>query len=704
MATTGAGNSISVFELLEALRRRKAYVIVPALLLTLGFGLYAYTQPSRYRATARLAAEQTATPDYLKHVVTPAPNVQDHLWTLREMLFSPAVLEEAAKLTKASQPARGNLTARALDAFKNNIDIKLDGERTFQLSYESPNRYEAMNVANKLAELLVEQASMKHEQTNEETESVIATQIEKLKKSLEQQGKELENYKSQVAHALPEHIDDNFRVANELQFQYQDRTAKIADEEARRTSIQQQIQDLEAKGVLDGQDVYEKTPAEAKLDELRITERELETRYKPSHPDVIKIKRQIEETEKAVAAQPKKGRSEPSPTYLKYVELKSELEAIGQRIRAYKQDQKDMSAKITDLTKKIESIPQHERVIGDMKREYNVGESQFRALLDKQLDAKLARGLASSDTGFAFSIIERAGLPSSPYSPQRPRLVLMGLGAGLGLGLVLAFVLEQNDTTFGTVDDFQSFTSLPILGIIPNIQRIKRRKSGRTKNPMIIAEPESVAAEQYRLLALKIRQQCETANLKVVMITSSAGTEGKSLTAINIAAALAPTVEGRVLLVEADMRRPRLKEYIGITVPPGKGFHDLLMNPADSLDKYVQKTNANFYILPGGVPLANPVAVLSSPKTRAVFERLRQEFAIIIIDAPPTLPVADSHILNGLSDKVVFVVRARQTPRELFQHALDGFDGANLLGAVLNDVDYQRTRYAYAYEYYKTAA
>src|SRR5262249_54085964 len=170
------------------------------------------------------------------------------------------------------------------------------------------------------------------------------------------------------------------------------------------------------------------------------------------------------------------------------------------------------------------STPQHERVIGDMKREYNVGESQFRALLDKQLDAKLARGLASSDTGFAFSIIERASLPSSPFSPQRPRLLLMGLVAALGLGLVLAFVLEQNDTTFGTVDDFQSFTSLPILGIIPNIQRIKRRKSGGTKNSMIIAEPESVAAEQYRLLALKIRQQCETANLKGNIVTSSCAT------------------------------------------------------------------------------------------------------------------------------------------------------------------------------------
>ena len=68
------------------------------------------------------------------------------------------------------------------------------------------------------------------------------------------------------------------------------------------------------------------------------------------------------------------------------------------------------------------------------------------------------------------------------------------------------------------------------------------------------------------------------------------------------------------------------------------------------------------------------------------------------------LPIADSHILNGLADKVLFVVRARQTPRELLRHALEGFEGSNLLGAVLNDVDYQQSRYAYAYEYYKKAA
>src|SRR5207244_2780460 len=83
------------------------------------------------------------------------------------------------------------------------------------------------------------------------------------------------------------------------------------------------------------------------------------------------------------------------------------------------------------------------------------------------LDAKLAEGLASSKSGIAFAIIEPASLPAAPYSPQRIRLLLMGLAAGLAMGFALAFVLEQNDTTFGTVDEFQAFTTLPVLGVMP---------------------------------------------------------------------------------------------------------------------------------------------------------------------------------------------------------------------------------------------
>jgi len=704
MATANT-NSISVFALLDALRRRKLFVVIPTVLLLAGFSIYAYIQPSRYRATASLAVAQTAPPEFLKHVASAPLNIQDHLWTVREIVFSPSVLEAAAREMQSYHDAPANLPPQVLESIKSNINIKIDGDRTFQIAYDAPDRYEAANVANRLAELFVQRASAKHEQKDQEAESVINTQIESLKKRLEEQGKQLQNYKAQIPHALPDHIDDNLREAERLRATYQDRTLKIAEEEARRTSIQKQIQDLEAKGILDQTNVVEKTPAETKLDELRIAESELEARYTPNHPEVIKAKRQIAELENEVAAQPKKTRAEPTQTYLKYVELKSELDGIRQRVEAYKQDQSGLSTQIASLTSRIEETPKHERVIDDMRREYDAGESQFHALLDKQLDARLAEGLASSETGVAFAIVEPATVPAAPFSPQRARLMLMGLAAGLGLGLVMAFVLEQNDTTFGTVDDFQAFTTLPVLGVIPSFGKKSKQSRSKAASPVVtISEPDSVAAEQYRLCALRIRQQCEAAKLKVVMVTSAAGAEGKSLTAINLGAALAASVQGKVLVIDADMRKPRLNEYVGINVSGIKGFHDLLRNPDDGLEKYVHKVKGEVYVIPGVIPASNPVAALSSPKTRAVFERLRQEFAVVIVDAPPTLPIADSLILSGLSDKVVFVVRARRTPRELFHHAVESFDVANVMGAVLNDVDYHRSRYAYAYEYYKKTA
>ena len=178
-------------------------------------------------------------------------------------------------------------------------------------------------------------------------------------------------------------------------------------------------------------------------------------------------------------------RAEPSATYLRYVELKSELEGIDQRIKSYRRDQQHIAGEIAKYSERIEATPQNERVIEDMQREYQVGELQFHALLDKQLDAKLAKGFEESETYVAFAIVEPASLPTAPYSPQRGRLVLMGIFAGLGLGLVTAFFLEQNDTTFGTVDDFQAFTTLPVIGVIPNVAEKTQKKQMRQERKTI---------------------------------------------------------------------------------------------------------------------------------------------------------------------------------------------------------------------------
>ena len=702
-----SGNSLSIFSLLDSLRRRKFFVLVPMVVLTIGFAVFAHYQRDRFRGTAIIAAEQTTPPEYLRHVEPPPLDIRDHLFTIREVLFSDSVLQQAAKETATYRNFAGTLSPQQIEAFRQDLNaqtdfIKIENEHTFTLTYDSQDRYEAMNVTNKLAEAFVKNASAKHEEKTNEAAKVIDAELDALTKRIDSESKKIHDYKTTAVHALPDHIDDNLRASDVAKDQIQERQTKISEEEATKASIEGQLADLEAKGVLDQPTVHEKTPDEVKLDELRIHLAELETRYTSQHPEVRAARQQITDLEKTIASSSRKGRSEPSANYIKYSELKSQLEAIQRRVAGYRSDIQHLNTQLDTYNRRLEATPQHERVIEDMNRELNVEGQQFHALLDKKLDNNMAKGFEKSETGLAFKVSEPATLPGGPYSPQRARLVLMGIAAGLGLGLVLAFVLEQNDTTFGTVDDFQAFTTLPVCGVVPNIGRLK--KNDKLSRPIVtIQDPDSVAAEQYRILALKVQQQCEATKSRVVMVTSAAGSEGKSLTAINLAAALAATKDDPVLLIDADMRKPRVADYLTLSVSANGGFYNLLTRSETDVSKYLHRIK-NLFVIPGGVAQANPVSALSSPKAHLLFERLKEEFAYIVVDAPPVVPIADSHILAGVVDKVLFVVRARQTPRELFQQALEGFDAASLLGAVLNDVDYQRSRYAYAYEYYKKTA
>src|SRR5262249_450837 len=155
--------------------------------------------------------------------------------------------------------------------------------------------------------------------------------------------------------------------------------------------------------------------------------------------------------------------------------------------------------------------------------------------------------------------VEPARIPSTPYGPHRDRLILMGIFAGFGAGLAIAFLMEQKDTTFGNADDFRAFTTMPVIGVIPAIPNIGK-PGGRSRGMVPLKDPDSGGGEQYRIPAMKAQKMCIQDQARIVMVTSAAGGEGKSLTAINMSMALTALVDGPVLLVDADMRKPRLHE------------------------------------------------------------------------------------------------------------------------------------------------
>jgi capsular exopolysaccharide synthesis family protein len=197
---------------------------------------------------------------------------------------------------------------------------------------------------------------------------------------------------------------------------------------------------------------------------------------------------------------------------------------------------------------------------------------------------------------------------------------------------------------------------------------------------------------------MKVEQWMEQSGGRVLVVTSPAGGEGKSVTALNLSLALGASVRGRVLLVDSDLRRPRVHQQLGLEAT--KGFSDLLTDTGGDISSYVSKVG-NLDVIVGGTLPLNPVGLLASPQARELLVRLRQEYQLIVFDSPPIVPIADSLVLAGLADGVVLVVRARQTRRELFRRAIEGLGDAKVIGVVLNDVEYGDTRYAYAYRHYQ---
>ena len=478
--------------------------------------------------------------------------------------------------------------------------------------------------------------------------------------------------------------------------------------------------ELQKQGVLEAQVSKEKSPQEIKLDELRLRVKEMRAMYTEQFPERQAAERELHDLEKTVAAAPPKPVSnEPSAARMRYSQLKAQKESLELRLNDYAHEQSGLASEIGHLQARVQSTPLHENAISELSRGYEATKLRYNALLTKQQEARLAAGLERVNKTMSFKMMEPASLPLGPSTPRRSRVLLLGVFAGLALGFLAALAVEQMDTTFSSIGEFQAFSNLPTLAGLPNLSADSKGENisvtliptGGSAAPVPLAaqvlhanhivsltDADSAATEQYRMLGLKIRRKLAAAkNSPVLAVTSFVGGEGKTVTSLNLSLALAATVSGRVLLIDSDLRKAKVHEYLG--VPQTAGFSDLLRTPADDLGKYVWKLK-DLYIMTGGSIVENPVGLLASKNTVAVIERLQNEFDFIVIDTPPLLPVADSHILAGLADGVVMVVRAGQTRREVVTLGLESFQGPNLLGAVMNGFDFQGSAYGYAYQSY----
>lgn len=304
--------------------------------------------------------------------------------------------------------------------------------------------------------------------------------------------------------------------------------------------------------------------------------------------------------------------------------------------------------------------------------------------------AQLLTNLQQGSTNF-LSVVEPAQTPYQPIGSRTAYNVLLALAIGLVLSGSAAFLLEYIDDSLKTADDVRHALGLKVLGSIARIQ------GDDYQDKLVVAKyPRSPIAEAYRMLRTNL-QFSAGHPWRTLMVTSASPLEGKSLTTANLAAALAQSGQ-RVILVDADMRRPTQHHIFGLE--NRVGLSDVLERSDVSLSEVQQAVSvANLSVVTSGPLPENPAELLGSKRMGDLMELLQQYADVVVFDSPPVMAVADAAILASRLDGVLLVVDAGATRRGPARHSKESLEavGAHLLGVTLNRLSASRSGYYYYY-------
>lgn len=294
------------------------------------------------------------------------------------------------------------------------------------------------------------------------------------------------------------------------------------------------------------------------------------------------------------------------------------------------------------------------------------------------------------------SVAEEAETPTAPISPKKVRNVALGFTVGLLLGVVGALVRDRFDNTVKTSLSLQELTDSVLIGTIPYAKQV------RDTAPIDFKTSTAPIAESYRALRMNLKFLSVDHPPKVLVITSAIAGEGKSTTALNLALSLAE-LGNRVALVDADLRRPRIAELLGLV--GSVGVSSVLAHEA-TVDEVVQTSEFdNLWVLAAGPSPPNPSELLSSAAAQSLVHDLRRAFDFVIVDSPPLLPVTDATALALQSDGAILVTHYGHTRRDEVARAASTLEtvGATLLGVVLGAVPASsRDNVRYGYDFQPT--
>lgn len=406
---------------------------------------------------------------------------------------------------------------------------------------------------------------------------------------------------------------------------------------------------------------------------------DLQSRYLDGHPKVAECRDRLSSAEREFARE------------LSNLVVSSEAE-----LREALEQERNLSALLSEARAEAFEVEKKKLELDRLKGESENTKRQYDSVFKRLKDIELSGLLRTSNV----RVLDAARPSLAPIRPNVPQGILMGLVAGLVLGIGLALLLDFLDTSVMTQHDIEDRLGLTFLGFVPSIDET----APGSKDLHIHREPKSLIAECTRSIRTNLLFMSPDKPFRRMLVTSSGPQEGKSTTVINLAIAMAQS-GSKVLIVDTDMRRPRLHKAFG--VPNDVGVSSLVVGEGRIEDAIKTTDVPGVYVLPCGPVPPNPAELQHTRAFSELLEELSRRFDKVILDSPPVGAVADAVVLATQVDGVVVVLKAGQTNADVALRTVRTLRDvkANIYGGILNDVNLKHSKYGdyyygYAYKYY----
>jgi succinoglycan biosynthesis transport protein ExoP len=727
---------ISIRDYSRIIRKRKNIVIAALILCTISsylFALFASPEP-RYRATSAVKVERVTDLTTLLY-----GRVSWTLWnnvtTQAVVITSFPIIEGTAKKmglipekVSSAEVRNTERYLRIVTSLKSKVETEREAETNIiNITATAATPKEAALIANAVAEVYHQANVEERNKKVRETREFIEKQLEVVEGRLQEAEQNLRTFEETTNLVA---IDaQTATILNRLS----SLETEFAQVEQKRGLVQRLLKSLEEirQGRHFGAKAFfiEDPPPElakliAKLRDLSLRRKLLLNDYTKEHP-------QVEETN----AELRDVLAEMDN------ELRSMLATLNDRLR-------DLEIRLAAARAETKSIPESSLILARLHREVDVNADLLTQLKSKYQEVMIQEsGLIEE-----VKIIKPALEPGQPVNmPNTLMNTVTGAVIGLVIGLVLALIVETMDTSLGTIEDVEEILGVPVLGVIPAVDEFSTREKGqdgaKLKNRPLVTHfaPRSPVSEAYRSLRTNLQFIWKEREAKVFLVTSSSLQEGKTYNVVNLSLSLAQAGE-KVLLIDADLRRPAAHNMFGLQRQPG--LTDFIVGMSDSKapggdefgletgsllefrrsdDNWKNVTNTvidvmlgefefedilqtpgmdNLHIISAGQGLLNPAEILRSPRFKEFLHEVREHYDVIIVDTPPVLPVADAFEVAPEVDGVILVYEVGRIGRGILHRAKVQLENvnSNVLGVILNNVkpdvapDFYRYRTDYYYE------